>query len=264
MSGAIRYGRPLYSPCLTNYFLDFLDHEEIIKKIAYAASFGVENWEYSPQQTIQCAALSKKFDAISVREDTAIKLCKEHLGVKAVHVLDPTLLIPKEDYIKLVAKDNIPKSKGNLMTYVLDKTNDKNEIIQKIAKKLDLIPFSVMPEKTFSEVGSNGLKDCIFPPVTQWIRGFMDAEFVVTDSFHGTIFAIIFNKPFIVIGNSERGMTRFKSLLKIFGLKDRLIISSVDLTLEKINSTIDFNRVNITLKKRELRQLIFFTKRYKC
>jgi polysaccharide pyruvyl transferase WcaK-like protein len=242
--GSDQVWRPKYLPCITNYFLDFIDIKDRLKRIAYAASFGVDNWEFSPKQTTQCASLAKKFDAISVREDSAVRLCKEYLEVDAIHVLDPTMLLKREDYIKLVEKDNIPKSEGTLLTYVLDKSAENAEIIKRLAKIIDLTPFSVMPEKTFSEVGKRYIEDCIFPPVTEWIRGFMDADYVVTDSFHGTVFSIIFNKPFISIGNTGRGLTRFTSLLKMFGLEKRLILSSDELTLEIITDIIDFDRIN--------------------
>lgn len=242
--GSDQVWRPTYSPCLSNYFLDFAKQWKKIKRIAYAASFGVDNWEFSKDQTIKCASLAQCFDAISVREDSAINLCKEYLDVDAIHVLDPTMLLTKEDYIRLVEKDNIPKSKGSLMTYVLDQSPEKEDIVQNIAKELNLIPFSVMPENTYSEVGNKHISTCIYPTVTEWIRGFMDAEYVVTDSFHGTVFSIIFNKPFITIGNHYRGMTRFTSLLKIFGLQERLIASSEELTEEKMNTPINFTRIN--------------------
>lgn len=261
--GSDQVWRPIFSPGVTHYFLGFLDKDDKVKRFAYAASFGVDNWEFSSKQTAQCAALAKSFDAISVREDSAVKLCKEYLGVDCIHVLDPTMLLTKEDYIKLVKKDNIPKIKGTLMTYVLDKSSDKKEIIQKVAKELNLILFSVMPNKTFLEAGKENIEDYIFPPVTEWIRGFMDADYIVTDSFHGTAFSIIFNKPFISIGNAGRGMTRFTSLLKMFGLEERLILSSDELTTEKINTPIDFARINQLLKTEQQQAFKFLDKSLK-
>lgn len=65
------------------------------------------------------------------------------------------------------------------------------------------------------------LAERIQPPVEQWLRGFMDAELVVTDSFHACVFSILFHKPFVVVGNKERGLARVKSLLKMFGLEER-------------------------------------------
>jgi len=255
--GSDQVWRPIYSPCITNYFLDFLDKEDKVKRIAYAASFGMDNWEFSSKQTMRCASLVKRFDAISVREDSALKLCKKYLGVDAVHVLDPTMLLTKEDYIKLVEKVNIPKNKGTLLTYVLDKSSDNKEIMQKVANDLDLIPFSVMPKHTFEEAGKKHFDDCIFLPVTEWIRGFMNADYVVTDSFHGTAFSIIFNKPFLSIGNAERGMARFTSLLKMFGLEERLVMSSDELTAEKIHSSIDFSGVNKILENEQQKAFKF-------
>jgi hypothetical protein len=249
--GSDQVWRPEYSPCITNFFLDFIDKKDKVKRITYAASFGVDNWEFSSKLTAQCASLAKNFDAISVREDSAVRLCKEYLGVDAIHVLDPTMLLTKEDYIKLIEKDNIPKSKGTLLTYVLDKSSENTEIIQKIAKELNLTPFSVMPRKTFLEAGKEHIEDCIFPPVTEWIGGFIDAKYVVTDSYHGCIFSIIFNKPFMVIGNKERGMTRFDSLLSMFNLKDHLVSSVDDVKMELVQKNIDYKRINdIILKEK--------------
>jgi exopolysaccharide biosynthesis predicted pyruvyltransferase EpsI len=66
------------------------------------------------------------------------------------------------------------------------------------------------------------------PPLEKWVRGFMDADFVVTDSFHACIFSIIFNKPFVVVGNAKRGMSRFESLLSMFSLQDHLLLNEKD------------------------------------
>lgn len=258
--GSDQVWRPLYSPFITNYFLDFLKDNKSIKRIAYAASLGVDYWEFTPKQTEQCSSLAQLFNAISVREESAINLCKQHLKVEATHVLDPTMLLSKEDYIRLIDKDRIPKSEGTLMTYILDQSPDKKEIIKKISKELRLIPFSVMPKAKFVEVGKKHLKDCIYPPVTEWIRGFMDAEYVVTDSFHGTVFSIIFNKPFLTIGNNGRGMTRFTSLLKLFGLEERLIASSEELTIERINMPINFIQVNLTKEEQKKKSIEFLNK----
>jgi len=91
----------------------------------------------------------------------------------------------------------------------------------------------------------------IFPPVTQWLRGFMDAKYVVTDSFHGVAFSIIFNKPFIAIGNKERGLARFTSVLKKFNLEERLVLTESELTQEKIDAEIDFGKVNEIKKMKQ-------------
>ena len=194
--GSDQVWRPIYSYCLSNYFLDFTIGQHV-KRIAYAASFGTSKWEFTEGQTTRCAALAKQFDAISVREDSGVVLCKKYLGVDAVHLLDPTMLLNKEDYIRLVEQEQIPSSEKKLMTYILDQSEEKQAIVRKISQTLSLSPNVVMPEKNFAQVGKKDIDQCVFPPVTDWLRGFMDAEYVVTDSFHGTVFSIIFNKPFV-------------------------------------------------------------------
>jgi len=255
--GSDQVWRPKYSPAIANHFLGFTNREQNLKRLSYAASFGVDEWEYNEEQTKICSELAAQFNAVSVREDSGIKLCVDHLGVQAIRVIDPTLLIAKEEYIGLVEKDNIPKFKGTLLNYVLDKASEKQKIIHQIEDELHLETFSTMPETSFRESGKNKLPQCIFPPVTSWIRGFMDAEFVVTDSFHGTVFSIIFNKPFLAIGNEKRGMSRFVSLLKIFDLEERLVFNNNPDIRKIIRTTIDFEKIN-NIIEREKKQATKF------
>lgn len=255
--GSDQVWRPKYSPKLENHFLGFLSEKNKAKRIAYAASFGVDNWEFNASQTKACSVLAQKYDAISVREDSAIELCQNYLGVSSQLVLDPTLLIPKEKYEELVEKDAIPKMPGTLFNYVLDLTDEKKEFIEKAAKELTLVPFSSTAGGSFRDLGKDKLNDCIFPPITRWIRSFMDAEFVITDSFHGTAFSIIFNKPFISIGNKKRGITRFTSFLKMLGLENRLIFDFEQASLELVKQTIDFDEVNRMLDNERKKSYAF-------
>ncbi len=242
--GSDQVWRPIYSPCITNYFLDFTSPDEKIKRIAYAASFGVNDWEFTEEETVVCKDLLKKFDAISVREDSAIKLCEKFLGRNdALHVLDPTMLLEKEDYIRLVEKENEPKSNGNLFYYILDESIEKNNIVKNIADKIGATPFTQMPKCSITDENlSKHINDCVFPTVTSWLRAFMDADMIITDSFHGCVFSIIFNKPFWAIGNASRGMARFNSLLSIYGLENRLI-NCEDIPND-ITAPIDWDNVN--------------------
>ena len=219
--GSDQIWRPKYFRVdkIENAFLKFAENWNI-KRMAYAASFGTNEWEYTTNQTSICGELLKRFDAVSVREDSGVKLCKEHFGVEAKHVLDPTMLLNKEDYIKLFEANKTPKSQGNLLCYFLDETNEKKELIKRIAEEKGLIPFNV---KSKSDDINSPISERVQPPLEQWLRGFYDAEFVVTDSFHACVFSILFNKPFIVYGNRKRGLSRFESLLNIFGLKNLLI-----------------------------------------
>lgn len=245
--GSDQVWRPYYSPCISNYFLDFLPDGSRIKRISYAASFGGDNWAFSSEQTKQCTALLQKFDAVSVREESAIKLCKEHFGVDAVQALDPTLLLNAEDYINLCPENK--NNRGNLFCYVLDKTPQKQDIINRIASETGKQPFESMPAlppDTYNLYGD--IDKCVYPPVEDWLSAFNEADMVVTDSFHGTVFSIIFNKPFFVIGNESRGLARFQSLLSLFGLEDRLITS------KNVNITCVINWEEVNAKRQQLIQ----------
>lgn len=258
--GSDQVWRPRYSTYLPNYFLDFLSDNIDIKKIAYAASFGVDEWEFDNQQTDMARTLIAKFDAVSVRENSAVMLCNKYLACKAKHVLDPTMLLSKEDYISTLNLSDFVRNEGSLFTYILDESVNKTKIIDRVANELELTAFSSMPEYEFSKVGKSEIEKTIFPPVESWIRGFWDAEFVITDSFHGTVFSIIFNKPFIVIGNESRGLSRFTSLLKCFNLEERLITNdnSLDFSIDKLtNPKINYSEVNKKMKSEQKKAFDF-------
>lgn len=229
--GSDQIWRPQYYNKIENAYLAFTENWNI-KRLSYAASFGTDKWEYTPKQTQRCKHLIQKFNAISVRELSAISLCQQYFGVKAQHVLDPTMLLKKEDYIKLIETAQTPKSPGNMLAYILDETPEKNELVNKIAKEKGLKPFGIKPQ---IENTNTSLEEPLQPSVEQWLRGFYDAKFVVTDSFHACVFSILFNKPFIVYGNESRGLSRFESLLHMFSLEDRLTSSNNNITPSDIN-----------------------------
>lgn len=259
--GSDQVWRPSYA-CgrLSEMFLSFAESIDI-KRLSYAASFGTDKWEFTPEETSECARLAQKFFFVSVREDSGIKLCEKYLGVKAKLVLDPTMLLTKEDYLGLLNDGNIPNSNGNLFHYILDPEPSKSVFINRIAVGMNLTPFLVLPKcqaenRTKRDIKER-IEDCVFPGVLAWLRAFADAEMVVVDSFHGMVFSIIFNKPFWVIGNFDRGMSRFTSLLKIFGLEDRLLdVSQID----KIDYTkpINWNIINsiLQIKREECKNLL--------
>lgn len=236
--GSDQVWRPQYFGInqIENAYLKFTKNWNV-KRIAYATSFGTYDWEYTPKQTKECSQLAKLFDHISVREDSGIELCKKFLGVNAQHVLDPTMLLDKQDYINVFETTHTPKSKGNLLYYVLDETKEKKDILERIIVQKGLIPFNV---KSKSNNIYAPITDRIQPSLEQWLRGFYDADFIFTDSFHACVFSILFNKPFIVYGNKTRGMSRFLSLLTMFGLEDALVttsssLPSIDFDWQKVN-----------------------------
>ncbi len=249
--GSDQCWRPCYNTFLSAMFLDFVQ-DRPVKRVAYAASLGTDRWEYTPRQTATCAPLAQRFDLVTVREDSGVKLCKEYLGTNAIHVLDPTMLLTKEDYIRIVETEKEPKPAGTLFCYILDPNNQKTAFIQRVEKTQGLQSFQVLPkcqaENRTKEDIKNRIEDCVFPSVTAWIRAFIDAEMTIVDSFHGMVFSIIFNKPFWAIGNEGRGVSRFISLLKMFHLEDRLLNAS-HLDGVDLSKPIDWSSVNTILSE---------------
>lgn len=236
--GSDQIWRPLYYSRIENAYLKFAKGWKV-KRIAYAASFGTDKKEYTAKQIGECSKLIKLFDYISVREDSGVELCWDYFQVKAEHLLDPTMLLSKDDYQKFIKQAGTSKSPGNMLVYLLDETEDKRALVNKIAREQSLLPFRVGSKV---EDVAAPLEERIQPPVEQWLRGFYDAKFVMTDSFHACVFSILFGKPFVVYGNKKRGLARFESLLRQFDLEDCLVESSTDY------KNIDMNKIQKTVQ----------------
>lgn len=257
--GSDQVWRPDYAPSVENYFLDFLENNNNVRKISYAASFGVDKWLFNSNQTKRISQLIKKFDFISVREKSAVDLCVNKLGVKPNHVLDPAMLLTKEEYYDLLKDSSLSDRKGLITSYVLDKTEFKDNIIGRISSYLNMPIFNAMPED-FSTMKHHEIEKCVFPSILEWIKSFIDAEFIITDSFHGAVLSIIFNKPFVVIQNIERGLCRFNSLLAIFHLEERLVSNIDQITRELIYKPIDYVAVNKILDDERSKSYAFIEK----
>lgn len=213
---------------LGTYFFDFIDKNADVKKVAFAASLGSDTNELTKEESNRIMTFYSQFTSTSVREMSSLDLLKLYgwEKPKAEVLLDPTFLLSKEDYIKLRMSEHTNPSMGNLFCYILDKTEEKIRIIDEEKRKRSLQPFYVSIDNT---------QDIT---ICQWLRSFEEATFVVTDSFHGVVFSIIFNKPFRLVRNEFRGNARFDSLFSILDID-----SETDkLNWNEINARIAFQR----------------------
>ena len=218
--GSDQVWRPRYFGKIEDAFLEFTRGWDV-KRISYAASFGTDSLEFDSETLRICAGLLDCFDAVSVREDSAVTMCDEWLDCdRAVHVLDPVMLVDVADYHKIADGAKTCRAEGKIMTYILDPSDNKKAIaaLVKSWTGKDIEDFSVNPHDRRIPVDER-----VVPPLEEWLSGFADADFVVTDSFHGCVLAILFHKPFIAMGNGQRGMARMRSLLEMFGLDQRLV-----------------------------------------
>ena len=216
--GSDQVWRPRYFGNIEDAFLAFAKDWKV-KRVAYAASFGTEELEYKYEELQACSGLLEMFDAVSVREDAGVRICEEWFGYEgAEHVLDPVMLLNAEVYRTLAQKAENHSCCGKVMTYILDPSREKDCVVDFVARIT-----GKAVEKTFVEDSSRPLAERVAPPVEQWLASFCDADFVVTDSFHGCVLSVLLHKPFFAVGNSLRGMSRMSSLLKVLGLDGRLV-----------------------------------------
>ena len=244
--GSDQVWRPEYCPDLKLYFLGF--EKKRLRKISYAASLGTDDWRFDPKETADCGKLLRKFDAVSVREKSAINLIKNNMQVDAMQLCDPTMLLDAKDYLKAAYMSADAKSGGRgMFCYVLDPEEPRMQGLDKIGTQLNYKPFYVMP-KVFDKAYAKSSDEYVFAAVEEWIKALQESDFVITDSFHGCVFSIIFNKPFIAVANVVRGRTRFESLLKQFGLEERLFDSVEDINIDILHKPLDWEAIN---KKRQ-------------
>tara|TARA_S200000501_G_scaffold377914_1_gene438138 strand:- start:14073 stop:15170 length:1098 start_codon:yes stop_codon:yes gene_type:complete len=213
----------------SSYYLDFVDSPE--KKMSYAASFGFETIPENLKPKYR--KLLKEFSVFNMREESGVKNIKMLLNKSANLVLDPTMLLSKKEWDK-VASSSVRKNK-----YILVYQTTISSFLVNIVKALSIstgykiicIPFPLggFLKSKFELTAGPG----------EWIGLIRDAEIVITDSFHGTAFSILYNKEFYVCLTD--GVTRITNLLNLFELDNRICIEYPKLNL---NKKINWDRVN--------------------
>ena len=244
------YCRFSWSPCGV-FLLAFLKKTDCAKRVAYAVSFAVDRIKLAFWERGRVLRLLKKFDSISVRESSGVDICAQAFGLKAEHVLDPTMLLREADYVKLIddfTGGTFPGGEKFVFEYILNQTPLKRAVVREVSNfRKDCSLRSILPSGLPSRRGDD-LKDCVMPHVEEWLWCLKNAEVVVTDSFHGAVFSIIFHKPFVVLANPARGLARIMSLLEMFGLQSRYLgTSSEDAVKSMLDEDIDWGAVDAKL-----------------
>lgn len=228
------------------FFLSFLP--ECCRRVAYAASFGVDHWEGGddPEFTSQIHDALEQFESISVRESSGVLICRDTFGLNVTHVLDPTLLVGREYFDEIIedAAVNICAPDWSMHCISEDASfiADVPGLAVKFKKSLKDIYYKRVQRWPLPS-------RAVFSSVPEWLAYIRDTkELVFTDSFHGVCFCILFEKEFVVFTSKEKGPGRITSLLTMLGLEDR-ICSSEEVLLNAINeiSPIDYTAVQATL-----------------
>ena len=217
------------------------------RRISFAASFGVDDIaEYSSDDRSRAAELIRRFDAVSVREDSGVLICQDEFGVRAEQHVDPTMLLTAADYLNLVshAGGALSPAAGRVLIYRLDSNDEVRRITAVVGSRLGLPLLEILTLPPSSHhVDAAEPDDFVMPSVEHWLASFASADFVVTDSFHGCVFSILFNRPFVLYANVERGAARFDSLLRVFGLEHHRVGVESPLIDERVFDP-DWARVN--------------------
>ena len=239
------------------FYLDFAEDNK--KKIAYAASFGHAVDFAPPEEREIISRLMKRFDAISVREDDGVRLCRDIYHVNATRVLDPVFVVSHERLDKLADHSKIKETGPYLLAYILDTTPEKKQLLLHMSKRLGLRPV-IMLDGFSNNAAINrkmlDMDDCIRSnlEVHDWVSLFRNASYVLTDSFHGMCFSILFGKQFLPLPNRHRGYSRFNSIARVLNLSDRLILDpQKEINEEKFMQPVDYQQINAILTNERLR-----------
>lgn len=224
------------------YYLDFVPAE---KRCSYAASIGKETVPIENVSRMQ--KLLQDFRAISVREESAKEALKNQMGINATRVLDPTLLLSKSDYEKIA---KVPKEKNYVLLYILLYSETLISSAKKLAKEKGI------PLLCINSSGKRikGIVDCSDAGIEEWLGLFLNADFIFTNSFHGTAFSINFNKQFNVElpPAKIKASSRVKDILRILNLENQVIENGI-IKLD----TIDYMSVNTVLNSERNRSKKF-------
>lgn len=213
-----------------DFFGGFISNESKIRVLSYAASFGNNNWRGTAEETKKISRLLSNFAAVSVRETSGLKMCKDLFGIEAVCSIDPTLLLSRSDYAEIMGEWN--HKSGGIVTYILDKNSVIRDFIFNVSSQknvpniVDLYPKKKSRYRTYPY------------NIAEWLNYIMHADYVITDSFHGMVFSIIFKKQFYVIANRKRGVERFLSLLSELDMSDRLLYE------ERLTQSIELEEID--------------------
>ena len=253
--GSDQVWRPKYFGKIEDAFLEFASLWDV-RRISYAASFGTDQLEYEYEQLYKCSSLLSRFDAVSVREAGAVQMCDEWFDREdAVHVLDPVMLLSADDYARLAGLSSSRPCRGKILSYILDQDKSKKHILERVEGWLGMDSHNAyVPDRD----RNLPLEARVVPSIQQWLSCFADAEFVVTDSFHGCVLSVLFHKPFIALANPGRGMSRILSLLESIGLEDRIVQGlDPDDDGEYYLSRIDWDEVDVRLSVMKERSMDF-------
>lgn len=221
------------------YFLDFAGRN---KKISYASSIGAYN--FSKDEIPRVRSLLGQYNQLAVRESGSVKYLEKLLKRPVAHVLDPTLLLTKDQWLQAFETDGGASDNPYILVYALKKDKALKQAVETVAnyQKIRVITIDQDPFTNFKN--EKHIRDA---GPKEFVKLFSKASYVVTNSFHGVCFSLIFSIPFVVT-TPPAGINRIESLLAAIGASDRIVKDSAKLPV-LVADEIDFSSVNNRLDR---------------
>ena len=241
----------IWYPNLNYYYIKFLRFVEIKKRITYAASLGVTN---IPSRKNIIEMLKKgysEFEHISVREQAGADVIYKLTGIKPEVLVDPTMLISKKQWEDIAMKPEWYSNEKYILTYFL---GEPSSIIKSIARKYNWKIYNMMDTNNFNLYTSR---------VEEFLYLIKNAKLVCTDSFHGTVFSIIFNTPFLVTNRKDHlgDMTsRIDTLLNLFNYNDRYLNDGKTTFDDEKILNMNFDKVDDILQREKQKSELYIKK----
>lgn len=234
----------------SQFFLQFADKE---KRIAYAPSFGIN--QISEENHQRCLTLLSGFPAsrLSCRDVAGVRMLEEKFGLYAYHTLDPTMLLDKHQWNSIVKNDLRWIKKSYTLTYLFGGTSGGRKNVFKQVKKWELGDF-----RSIDGDRSDTIKGQLGP--LEFVRLFRDTAFVITDTFHGLIFSLIFEKPFVVLTREDgvhwtKYSDRIVSTLEMLNISERYLDMNLD--IPECFQTLDYTEINSILSVKRKDSLMY-------
>ena len=263
MTGSDQLWNPRIYAKLFYFFMDFVDDKH--KKIAYATSIGADHFQGTPEEKYRIEYLLSRFDNISVREQEAVNVCVDEFGVNARQVIDPVFLIEQEHYANMSNLVSEKKEVPNeyIFVYMLDGNTPKRDFIKRVEEKYNL-PVVCAYDIEQPEMSKRYLQlpEADISKPEDWLWYIRNSRLIITDSFHGACFSIIFNKEFLCIGNKLRGINRFYELFSKLKIRNRLIVdienaNEIEKVILALDKKIDYSRVRFFIECEKRKSLIW-------
>ncbi len=248
-----------------SYCLDFADEGKNL--VSYATSFGVYPYNGPEEEKQKIRQNLGRFHALSVRDSFSLKILEEDIGLEGRQMIDPVFLCDRREYERLIEDDEAENSSsGFIFAYILDPEPEVGQsllaVMNETGKKMKLI-FDLAEDgawlKERLSLSDSRLEILEGATVSAWLQCFRDADFVITDSFHGACFSIIFEKFFVVRRNNLRGGKRFLDLLSPLGLAGQMVTHTNDfpdrIKAAKGNLAIDYEKVRERLREKRSKGL---------